>query len=100
MIPGLSFEIHFCLTERVTDFGQRGWERKEFIAFICELYMKPCKRRAGPCQRAKILFTLTALTSLGNGSFRLLISDLLKMPKRLQEERLNVLKILLKHSYL
>ena len=54
MIPGLSFEIHFCLTERVTGCGRRGWETKEFL----------------------------------------------RLPKRLQEERLNVLKIHLKHSYL
>lgn len=39
MISGLNFEIHFCLTERVTDCGRRGWETKEFIALISELYM-------------------------------------------------------------
>ena len=27
MIPCLRFEIHFCLTERVTDFGRREWEK-------------------------------------------------------------------------
>ena len=27
MIPCLSFEIHSCLTERVTDFGRREWEK-------------------------------------------------------------------------
>ena len=51
MIPCLRFEIHFCLTERVTDFGRREWEK--------------CKPRVGSSQGAKISFTLTALTSLG-----------------------------------